>query len=376
MLGYQALVDRIYRAYRTPATLTDAHDRLIAFSAQPPDLIDAVRRETLLARAGSSRSTPVNSFAHAQSEITRFTPSSDSGLLDRVIVPLTNDSETVGYVYIIDPDKRVDAKSLEVFRQQFEDVTLQLAIEILSRPQIDESVRILLTSDNVQERKSAATHIRNQLGGRFDGDVRVLAVDPEPEMGISSWVRTLGTRYPWATVDGRSMIIVPSDKHTLAELENRGRLIQGSPRAAVGRRVSDITEIALSADDAARALRVARNLALFPERNPIVWDDLGPWRVLLALDEGLMAELMDPRTQRMVATLDARTLRMLHMYIDLGNASDDIAREFNMHRTTLFAHVRKLQGEFKLDWDDPDDRLSTVLALRLASLTNYGEPTS
>ena len=44
MVSYQGLVDSLFEAFGTPVTLSDSRDRLIAFSAQPEHLTDAVRR--------------------------------------------------------------------------------------------------------------------------------------------------------------------------------------------------------------------------------------------------------------------------------------------------------------------------------------------
>ncbi|MDN4640061.1 helix-turn-helix domain-containing protein [Agreia sp. PsM10] len=369
MMGYQELVDGIYKAFETPVTLSDAHERLIAFSAQPTRLTDSVRRETVLAREAGTGSQLVNVLAHKHAAITRFIPPAGSNMLERLIVPLAVPSGVVGYLYLIDPDHRVDDHALDGFRDEFDEVALQLELELFSRPQIEDSVRILLASGSADKRRRAATHIGNKFGKRFDGDVRAVAVERKSGVYVSPWIRELGYRNPWATVEQSVIFIMPSEDDSIAALERRGRSIGAGQRAAVGRKVAQLTDISRSSTDAIRALRLARDPAFLPATNPLVWDELGPWRMLLAIDQTEGAELTDARVARLIANQDEQTLRMIRMHLEPGKGSDDVANEFHMHRTTLYSRLRKIQVEFKLDWEDPDDRLSTVLGLRLASLS-------
>lgn len=368
MVDYQELVDGIYSAFGTPVTLSDAQQHLIAFSAQPSHLTDSVRRDTVLAREATADSASITAFAHRQTTISRFLAPEDSGLFDRLIVPLTVPSGAVGFLFLIDPEHRIDVTDLETFGSAFEEVALRIELELFSRPQIEASVRVLLTSDDAQQLERAARHIENTFPGRFDSGARILAVDTPGTGAVSPWIRELGFRTPWATIGDKAFLVVPNRDDSLFGAPQRRSSAEARPRAAVGRSVPQLSAASRSATDALRALRLARDRSFSPGTNPLVWDDLGPWRILLSAYDDEGSQTIDPRVGRMIADQDETTLRMIRMHLEPGNGSDDIASEFHMHRTTLYSRLRRVQVDFGLDWTDPDDRLSTVLGLRLAKL--------
>jgi hypothetical protein len=50
-----------------------------------------------------------------------------------------------------------------------------------------------------------------------------------------------------------------------------------------------------------------------------------------------------------------------------------LARELHLHRTTLYARNRRLQERYGLAWDKPEDRLATIIGMRLGLLHRLHE---
>lgn len=371
-MNHQQLVDAIFRELNVPVTLTDARNRLLAFSVQPAELIDDARRDTILTREPSGSSDTVSSFAQAQVEIARFMPVEGSGLLERVIVPLRTASRVVGFVYIIDPEHRVDAEVLARYANEFSAAALKIEIDLLSRPQMQDSVRILLTGDDA-DRQRAVQYISGEFGNKFDRGIRVVALESDDSMTtIPQWVSSLGFSYPWGRLDGALIFIVPHEEDIATMLQRRrGRMPSPATRPAVGRYVERLIEASESARTAMLTLCLAADPSLLPRMNPVYWDHVGPWKLLLSIKEE-KEQLLDPRVIRLTEAEDRDSLRMLQLHLERGKAGNDIASEFHLHRTTLYSRLRKLQADYGLDWEDPDDRLATILGLRFSQLRTVG----
>jgi len=67
----QELVDRLFERFRTPLTLVDAAQRLVAYSVQPADSTDAVRRDTLMSKELDEASRYVHQIADSADAFAR-----------------------------------------------------------------------------------------------------------------------------------------------------------------------------------------------------------------------------------------------------------------------------------------------------------------
>ena len=137
----------------------------------------------------------------------------------------------------------------------------------------------------------------------------------------------------------------------------------------VGRPRAELSEARTSYDEAALAARVAMQL---PAVGPVAsWSQLGIYRVLSQLTgeemrnasvhPGLEKLLGDPANQPLLETLET--------YLDLAGNANATAARMNLHRTSLYYRLHRVERLADTDLKNGNERLSLHLALKLARLT-------
>ena len=125
------------------------------------------------------------------------------------------------------------------------------------------------------------------------------------------------------------------------------------------RRLAALTLAALAGDTRDPAVATIEEL-----RSRVLLGRLAELDVLdLGLDGDPLRELLDHDAQRKTTYAES-----LLAYFDAFGDMASAARTLNVHENTLRYRIRRLQQLFRLDLDDPDDRLVTWLRLRLADL--------
>ncbi|NKX56556.1 PucR family transcriptional regulator [Arthrobacter mobilis] len=366
----QDLVDRLYAALGTPVTLTDRQDRMLAYSSQPLDKTDKVRQQSVLGRHSDEATRPVNDFARHVQSTTRLPADPAAGRLERVIVPLRTQGHIAGLLYLIDPDRRVTDEALERFADEFEAVARQIELVRMPRSTSQAAVRSLL-STNADERQIAVEELKGCLGSPADRPSRtVVLAPPGRDHSMPFWSRVFGARSPWSEIDGLYVYLVTEDLDPDG-VASRVRFAGGSGAVSgvaigIGGSSPGLAEAYLSYRTALRALQLAKSG--LTGSNVAAWDTMGSWRTLLSLDRSAAEASIDPRVRLLVASEDGTLLRMLRSYLEREKDNDELATEFHMHRTTLYARFRRLQDKYGLSWEHPEDRLATILGLRITLL--------
>jgi hypothetical protein len=375
---YQELVTDLYRTFGTPVTLLDRADRLLAFSDQPAELSDEFRRENLLVDArhtarGRAVIAHVNATARSSRALTRIPGRPELGLLPRTVVPLLLDGTPVAYVYFIDPAGAITDESLETFAGPFATVARQIEMERLARAKVRSAVLGLISSDP-DGRRLAASAIEDLSLPRLGPPHRVVAVSSDADLSRvpdGSWRRLFGRDSVWADVQERVIAVARAGKDADAVLRaaghDDGAIVDAPLFVGVGSPVDGMSETHRSYREAVRCLRLAESVAT--DSRFALWDELGSWRILLSNDPDHALEAADARVRRLVSSEPAETLSLVRQYLDRELDADRIAASHHLHRTTLYAKMRRLQERYGLSWEAADDRLATVLAIRLAQLT-------
>jgi hypothetical protein len=379
---FQELVDDLFRTFGTPATLLDAQDRVLAFSDQPPELADPLRRRVLLVNdaeteIGRAVLHHVNDAARRASGIVRIPAAPHLELYERLVIPLRIRTSATAFVYLIDPHRRVTPEALEPFSTAFDAVAKQVELHRLARHQVRAAVAGLASSDD-DERRLAVSTLDERSNVRWRAPLcSVVITGDAPVRNVPDgyWTRLLGHDGEWTELAGRIVAILgnatPARLAELADGIASAPLAAGRPvlAAGVGEAVDRLSELSRSYRQAVRALRFAQSTVT---DSPVAsWSTLGAWRTVLALEPDDARESVDPRVRRMTTNEPAAVLSMLRSYLEREADVEEIATAHHLHRTTLYARFRRLQERYGLRWEHGEDRFAAALGIRIAQLYDH-----
>jgi sugar diacid utilization regulator len=136
----------------------------------------------------------------------------------------------------------------------------------------------------------------------------------------------------------------------------------------VGPPVSDLVAVVVSYAAALDAIRIA---AVVPQFGQLAaWDELGAWRLLSRIprDDGLHSAI-HPALARLARLRDGEVLlHTLEVYLDHGGNAHVTAETLCVHRTSVYARLRRIATVAGVDLDSGDDRLALHMSLRLQRL--------
>jgi hypothetical protein len=144
---------------------------------------------------------------------------------------------------------------------------------------------------------------------------------------------------------------------------------RGDWRLGQGPAVSELGGVAVSYKAALDAIRIA---AAVPEMEEIAsWDDLGAWKLLSLIPDGdQMRSTIHPGLARLAQQRDGDVLvQTLETYLDSGGDAQRTASKLFIHRTSLYARLRRIEREADVDLGSGEDRLALHMSMRLVRLT-------
>jgi hypothetical protein len=364
----QALVDTLYEQFHTPVTLTDHRRSLLAYSAQPDDLTDSLRRHSLLARA-LPPSSLVNSQAESLLEPAYVSGDPEHGIFDRYVIPLRHDDVSVGYLYLIDPNHVIDLTKIAAWAGAFQRAA-QLLDGLWQERAHHASVIQLLLSGNSLQRDLGARESREHLWPDFGrGALRVASLVEMSPAGANVPVVPVGLlprRSLVGEYGGRLVAIVESPDHAdegdapLAMIDTFSDRPESWLRAGVGR-ATPLADIHRSFRDSFLALELA--CSSVAPANIVYWETLGTWQYVLSLEREDALSIADARAAAVIRE-DRQTVRLILGMLAKGASISNLAQEMHLHRTTVYSRLRRVSEKYGIDFDDPDERASLLLGLR------------
>jgi hypothetical protein len=319
----------------------------------------------------------------------------DLDMRPRLCVPLRERGELLGLLMVIDADgsltpaqlARIQAASHGMAARMYQD---RLAGDD-ARHAHEQALRALLSADPARRRAG-----RSELAGALPGDaahavVTVLRVhgsaDPpaQVELALRTVVTAAARRRPTRTVTSvdpdRAVLLRLTDRPDPADpVEQASRMVGelhqllGSDGEA-GECVAGIGGTAPGLDDAWTSARqadtAARGARLLPRLGGVgVWDDLGPYAVLLHLPDSALtpALLPDPLRALLDHERGARLVETLRSFLDHAGSIPRTAAALHLHRTSLYYRLGQIREITGLDLDDGEQRLRLHLGLRVADL--------
>src|SRR5262249_25639705 len=142
----------------------------------------------------------------------------------------------------------------------------------------------------------------------------------------------------------------------------------------VGQTRTELAGLRDSYDEAALAVRVALQL---PAIGPVArWSRLGIYRVLSQLTgEDLRGTSVHPGLERLLDDpMHPPLLQTLETYLELAGSASATAQQMNLHRTSLYYRLQRVEELAHTSLKDGNERLSLHLALKVARLTGRHHP--
>jgi hypothetical protein len=378
-----ALAVRLDRA----VAVDDHRFRLLVFSAHGGE-VDPVRLASILHRQAPEGVTAwlerlgINKAEHA----VHVDANAQLGMRPRWCVPLRFENVLLGYLWLVDAPDPLDADALAAAADAAEAIAPELYRERLlddaARAHERRLVQALVAEDVLT--RSGAAHAALAEGTLAERSGYAAVVVGRPGDGRSG-PGTLAAleRIRRALPPGRSMV---------GQLERHGLLIVGAESgdrswaaldeavaarlgdealtATRGPAVAELVDVHRSHAAAIDALVVAAALPEDGCNEVVAWEGLGPWRQLVRIPLDERADAAVPAALRVLAARadGSRLLETLTTYLDLAGDIPRTAARLHVHRTSLYARLRRIERVTGADLRDGDQRLDLHMGLRLMQL--------
>lgn len=407
MSELQAIVDSIATKAGRPALIEDRRQRVVVYSEQTEPM-DEVRRLSILRR----QTTPeVIAFFRdvgvQQATCAIRAPACPRlGMLPRVCIPVRHGDLLLGFLWFLDPEESMTDEEIASVSTTTTELALALYRENLSgeiaSQRETESIRLLL-ADEPDARQHGALALLDdgaladdgpaiamtaklsmRPGARLDELARIAV-----EQALLETRRWLGPRQAvhQSRYDHGVLLVRCTQRRGCAEVPDIAAHLNASLEGAanglasvsgavvgVGQVRAGLAELRDSYDEAALAMRVALQL---PAVGPIAWwSRLGIYRVLsqLTTDE-IGSASVHPGLERLLDDpLHLPLLETLETYLDLACSAGATARQMNLHRTSLYYRLQRVEELADTSLKDGNERLSLHLALKVARLTGRYQP--
>jgi hypothetical protein len=372
----QVLAELMYAEFETPVVVTTGPgSSILGYSDQPAERIDALRREAILMNNPIDLPQSSTPYLDPEKGLIRAPANEALHSLPRTVITITHRGFAVGYVFAVDPDQRIPSDWHLDNAGTLEAVGLEIELMKARSDQLQLTVRSVLSAEPAIHHVGVES-LRAMRSFEDTVKVRVVVsdlLDSSASLAHFVWEGSQGgAGAAWAELDHRLVMVLDGDKH--APMKEVGRLIATlhrrspsiSARHGIGGEVIGLDAVRESYHEALGALRVAKTVG---ERSPIAsWDHLGSWRTLLALGRERGLGTVDPRVARLVESEGKDNVAVLREYLERNGEVDRIAAELHLHRSTIYSRLRRVESKFDLDLNDTEDRLSTLVGLRLAQL--------
>ena len=401
MLGeLQRIVDTVAARVGRPALIEDRHQQVIVYSAQDEPM-DAVRRASILSRHTAAEVIAWSRAAgvHRAREPVRTPAAPGLGLLPRVCLPILHGDLLLGFMWFIDAEGSMPDGDIRTAVAAAEDASRVLhradLLGNLASEREEEAARSLL-SDTTENRERAAKELLEDGLISDDGPVTALAVQPVGDhpadqparsavehalvltrrwYGVRDALHLVRRDHGLLLICGGAGAPRPAGAvatHLAGSLRTATRRLPGVRRTVVGlgRPYPRLAEAAGSYREAVRTARVAARL---PSLGDVAsWATLGVYRMLSMVDEDhLDVRDVHPGLLRLLGTDGGQALvDTLETYLDLAGNAHATAERLQLHRTTLYYRLQRVEQLAGTNLKDGNERLCLHLALKLARLAD------
>lgn len=386
----QRCVDAIGELLSLPVSLTDVDLNSLRFSPHTEDLIDEVRRDSLLMR----RTAPWVREWFAEYGVGRTTkpvrvePHPGRDTMSRLVVPVQHRGVQLGLLCVLDPDRTCDSPELASIADLLTELAALIYDDEADRLQVSRLVHDLLAG-SASARVRALKDLHEATGvNDQDGYVAVTVSGVHGPPGLRSRSQGeprsehAGTRsrsgaaratmarpevlQSAAAADHHVFLLSAATPDTAVAGGDLDRIIEvargccGEPIVGIGQGYP-LAQAALSYRQAEAAMSAAARLDHLPAQAN--YAELGAHRMLATSTDDDLERAIDPLTRVLIDAGDDELLATLTAYLDSGCDAAATAARIHVHRGTLYYRLRKAETMTGLDLTRGPDRLALHLGL-------------
>lgn len=319
-------------------------------------------------------------------------PIEEIGLHARVCVPIRWQGELIGFAMVMDSDGSVTTAETAAISEVAERIAPLLAEDLKATDATEQQAVLDLVSRNNALRRSALAELTASVDATGLDAVTAIRLTVREEAADASdahvtaslrsavtLAKPTGTRTQLSAIEGRSAVVVLWGSRPLAVeaarvharrlLARVNDLSSGrfSAVAGIGPSLQGIDRTHDTAELAALALRAAE-IGLAEEA--AVWEDLGPYGPLLRIPpDQLTDQTLPAEVQRLLAVdRDGHLLATLRAYLDAAASAPEASAALQVHRTTLYYRLSRIEELLGLDLSNGRTRLSLHLGIALLDL--------
>lgn len=326
----QTAVERLAAALNLSVLIEDRHQRPIWWSTRGP--VDKTRMSTILDRhvdpqaAEVVRRFQLDQVAHP----VRTPAMPDRGMWARWCVPARHEGHLTGYLWVLDPDATVTEDDLDPLIECADLAASVLATRVSFaddlRRRRDELIDILLDRADFSTASELA---------------RLEHLPHDVEIQVDAQHRAGG----WLLPGGMS-----------------ARPVTRLRRAATSGSPLPLVELRLAV---ARARATLTAVAAGAQLDPVSWDQLGAWRLIVDAPDSLRPVDLHPGVEAILAQPRDELLVTARAVLDYGGDVSAAADELHVHRTTLYYRLDRIEELTGVNLRLGPDRTHLQLALWL-----------
>ena len=389
----QALVDDLAERLQRSVVIDDPQLNLLYSSPHYGDE-DAVRVQSMLKRRSSSKAI---GHVLAQGVVTwtrpgLIPPNDDLGLHARVCVPVRWQGELIALIMVIDADGTVTTAETSQISHIAEVVAPLLVTELQGGDDTaEQTVRDLVSDDGALRRSAlaelAASDIPSDLAYvnaitlsvKFDAAEASLAHIAVALRSALMLPRPTGAKFQvYAVEDHGGVVLVggprpltPAAARTHAQrmLARVADLSSGRFKAVAGIGPS-VAGLDLAHETAELATLAARAAEIGLVDEAARWEDLGPYGPLLRIPSSQLGrQALPAEVQRLLdVDRDGHLVETLRAFLDSAASAPVASAALQIHRTTLYYRLSRIEELLGIDLTDGRTRLSLHLGLVLLEL--------
>lgn len=377
MSELQDLVDGLAARLGRAATIDDQRFHLVAFSSHGND-IDDVRLASILHReapAAVQDRLLAAGIDHATAPV-RVPADGELGMRARWCVPVRFEGMLFGWLWLVDePEPLDDAQLDDAVACATEAAPLLYRERMLDdegRARERRLVAALLGADAMLRREAAdVVAADGLLMDSVDGCVALAVAGDDAAGVVAALERVRRALPPHACLVGDAALVMagaggaPTDA-AIARAVGQERVVARGPV------VERLEDVATSYAAACDALAVAPVLPIDQVDGTIIdYERLGAWRLLARIPRDAATAAAIPAPLRALAERadGPQLLQTLETFLDNGGDIPRTAGELFVHRTSLYARLRRIERDTGADLADGAQRLDLHLGLRLLRLT-------
>jgi DNA-binding PucR family transcriptional regulator len=393
----EALAETINEVLGCPVTIEDANHRLIAYSSHDPQM-DAARIGTIVGRrvpekviSGLWRDGVIQRLVESDEPV-RVAAISDIGLNDRVAISIRKNTDILGYIWVVEVDKRLSDQELAQLKKAAQAAKTKLIQLHLQRRKEEEGHKDFFWQLLLGHLKSE-TLIKEKaekLGVRLPACFHVLMIQNVSEITENLYQQMLSMiaapqhiRVIFHVADNNQLIVlaapilqqlskqdyVKSLMSFLDQMKNRFGSVQ--LEGASGSLYEDYTLVEKSYQEASMVLQIKKQ---FPEETKSLhyYPNLGYYRFLpLILEEKHRRNFKNPCLEKLKEydrEHNSNLLYTLEVFLSRDSNAKDAADLLHVHSNTMNYRLKRISEIGDIDLTSMDQKVTLYLDLKTEQL--------